>query len=235
MTASAPRRPIPVATYPGARAGAPGPLVPPASFSDTARRVPPTGRDLRQEREAISRFHAAWVGAASLATARRQCPPLLMDRPTKRCMLGALATWTAHDRALISVPVCCTRAPTCLPWVTTPMRASSRTRGLHHQLAWTLIGGWGGLRPSGSWALGLTALLGPLRLDDACPGATNRLVLCGDLYFQLATRAPPYSGHPRTRGPHARSLRARHRGRGTVTTRRTPGSFRCPATPPYCL
>ena len=88
-----------MATYPGARAGAPGPLVAPASFSDTARRVPPTGRDLRQECEAISRFHAGWAGDRE----SRDCPSPLMDRPTKRSMLEALATWTVHGRALISV------------------------------------------------------------------------------------------------------------------------------------
>ena len=92
------------------------------------------------------------------------------------------------------------------------------------RLVWLAPPRWVGPRPHG-----------PFHLDDDCPGAVNRLILCAVFISILTTRAPPHLGHPR---PRVRATCPRPWPLSspvwTVTTapcpRRATGSARCPVT-----
>ena len=133
------------------------------------------GRALRLERAAISRFHAGWVGGGN-------CPPQLLQRPTRRAMLGYLASWTVHNGGIGGHGV-----------VFPALHAGRHVFavGLHVEdceltdegVAWMLFGGWGGFRPPGGWSANIQEEMAPLRLDARCEGVVVRFVLCAELYF----------------------------------------------------
>ena len=126
-----------------------------------------------------------------------------------------------------------TSAHTSSPSVSTPMSASSRTLESHGRSSAAGV--------ACGWALDLSASSGPLLLDDDCPGAVNRLVLCAELVatLRLATRTPscPAPGHLRTRvdarSPRLRQCRRErsqwHRARSVQ--RVPPGAPRRPPVP----